>query len=101
MIFLVYCPKCGTENTDDALVCKNCATNLKIKSYKRNRSSDEICFRNERDSHIWGLIFGLLVISWGITTLLKDVVNWLTWDKIWPFFIIIIGIYIAYNSLKR
>jgi len=98
---LVYCPKCGSENADDVLFCHNCSTRLKAMRYSRNRSSDEICFGGEKNSHIWGLIIGLLIIFWGLTTLFRDVFDWFTWNQVWPFFLVMIGFYVVYTNIKR
>ena len=97
---MVYCPKCGTENDDNALVCKNCQANLRANSYRRRRDDDQ-CFGSESNSYIWGLLFGLLVIIWGLSSLLGDIWSWIRWDQIWPFMIIIVGVFIVYNSLTR
>ena len=98
---MVFCPKCGSKNSDDALRCINCNTRLRNARYYRERSSDEICFGDEKNSHIWGLVLGLLLISWGFTTIFRDVIGWLTWNQIWPFALIIIGFYIVYANMKQ
>lgn len=35
---MVYCPKCGKENEDNALFCQNCGTRIKPKENKKNIS---------------------------------------------------------------
>lgn len=97
---MVYCPNCGTENDDEAKVCKNCQTILQSVSYGRRRN-DEQCFGSDKNSYIWGIIFGLLIISWGLSSLFGDVWRWIRWDQIWPFIIIIIGLFFIYNSLTK
>lgn len=98
---MVYCPKCGSENADDTLLCHSFNTRLQNTKYYRDRSSDEICFGGEKNSHIWGLIIGLLIVFWGLTTLFRDIFDWLTWNQIWPIFLIIMGFYIIYTNMKQ
>jgi hypothetical protein len=99
---MVYCTKCGTENDEDALECKNCGTALKPPSYRYRRSDwdmDHDWFRGRR--YNWSVIFGLFLIIMGASSLLEDVFWWMSFDFLWPVFIMAIGVLIVTNSMKR
>jgi uncharacterized membrane protein YvbJ len=103
VIELVYCSKCGTENEDDALVCKNCGASMKPPAYRtyRKRREEDLCFGTSQGVPIWGILFGLIIILWGVTSLFSGVYWWASWDKLWPIFIIAIGLIIVFNALSR
>jgi uncharacterized membrane protein YvbJ len=64
---MVTCTKCGANNKDGDKFCANCGANLHSvgKSYERNR--DE-CFGLPNSGAIAGLVFGLLIILWELST---------------------------------
>lgn len=62
--------------------------------------SDNYCFGG-RASRTWTLIFGIFIILVGITQLLGDIYPWARWSRIWPVFIIGIGLLIIFNTLTR
>jgi hypothetical protein len=100
---MVYCTKCGTENSDDAVVCTNCGASLSpsIPRYRRHEGWDnDICFGG-RGSKTWPLIIGAFIILIGLSNLLDNTFFWARWDNIWPFFIIIIGLAIVVNALQQ
>jgi uncharacterized membrane protein YvbJ len=95
---MVYCTKCGTQNPDDAVNCSNCGASLKPASHKehrRYRYEDNMYFGGR--SHIWGIVIGLFIITIGVSSLLG--VN--IWDKVWPAFIILVGLIIVANAFMR
>jgi uncharacterized membrane protein YvbJ len=95
---LVYCTKCGTQNPDDAVNCSNCGASLKpapYKEYRRYRYANDMRFGGR--SHIWGIVIGLFIITIGVSSLLG--VN--IWDKVWPAFIILVGLIIVANAVMR
>lgn len=59
------------------------------------------CFGVRRGVSIWGLVIGLFVIMLGVTSLLGDIYVWASWDRLWPLFIIFIGLIIIVNALSR
>jgi ribosomal protein L40E len=98
---LVYCSKCGAENEDDATVCKNCGATLSLPSRRRylRRSEDEICF-GFAGTPVIALLFGLLIVFWGLTSLLVGVFRW-SWGNIWPLFVIALGLLIVIGNLSK
>jgi uncharacterized membrane protein YvbJ len=100
---LVYCTKCGTENEDDAEVCKNCGASLSPPAYRTRRRDwdyDDECFGG-RDRMTWPLLIGAFLILMGLSTLLEDMFWWAGWDTLWPLFIIAIGVMIVSNAYRR
>lgn len=99
---MVYCTECGVENPDDALTCKECGATLNpppYRSYKRRREND-ICF-SSRSGSLWGVLFGVFILLVGFSFLLENVYGWVAWDKIWPLFIIAVGLLVVFNALRR
>lgn len=100
---MVYCWKCGAENDDDDVNCKSCGTPLR--RFPRRRYTrwfeDDLCFAPRRTFHLWGVFFGLLIILAGVVSLLEGFVWWASWDKIWPFMVILFGLLIIANALLR
>jgi CHASE2 domain-containing sensor protein len=54
-----------------------------------------MCFGGR--SHIWGIVIGLFIITIGVSSLLGGNI----WDKIWPAFIILVGLIIVANAVMR
>jgi len=99
---LVYCTKCGTENEEDAEVCKNCGASLRPPAYRTSRRRDwdfdDECFGG-RNRMTWPLLIGAFLILMGLSTLLEGIIP--TWDVLWPLFIIAIGVLIVRNAYNR
>jgi hypothetical protein len=94
---MVYCMKCGTENADDAVNCSKCGAQLNAapsSEYRRYRRYDTPYFRR---GNIWGIAIGLFFILWGALSLLGFDI----WDKVWPLFIMLIGLIIVLNTFMR
>ena len=70
---MVYCTKCGTKNEDDAVVCVNCNEPLlgghPLTRQERRRKENE-CFGLPHGGSIAGLVIGLIIILWGVTSVL-------------------------------
>jgi len=100
---MVYCTKCGAENEDEAKECKECGAPLHPPPYRayRRRYEDDVCLGGRRGVPIWGIIFGIAIILWGVATLLEDVYSWASWDRLWPFLVIAVGLIIIFNALSR
>lgn len=100
---MVYCTKCGTENEEDAVECKNCGAPLKPIAYKYRRNDwdfEDDCFGG-RSRGVWPMIIGVFLIILGASTLLDEVFWWASFDVLWPLFIIAIGILIVSNTMRR
>jgi len=100
---LVYCWKCGAENDDDAVNCKDCGTSLRAPSRRayRRRYEDDLCFEPTRGLSLLGIFFGLLIILAGVISLLEGFVWWASWDRLWPFVVILFGLLIIISALLK
>jgi hypothetical protein len=94
---MVYCTKCGTKNEDDAVVCVNCKEPLgdsKTTRRERRRKEDE-CFGLPHGGSIAGLVVGLIIIMWGVTSVLDIDFG----SYFWAFIIIIFGTLMVAGAL--
>ena len=85
---MVYCTKCGTKNEDDAVVCVKCNEPLvggQPLSRRERRRKENECFGLPHGGSIGGLVLGLIIILWGITSVI-DIEF-----PLWAFIIIIFG----------
>jgi len=93
---MVYCTKCGAENSDDAVNCSKCGVSLKTTpSHEYGGYRFEEHFM--RRGHIWGVVIGLFIVMIGVSSLIGVDI----WDKIWPMFLILVGLIIVANSFMR
>jgi len=86
---MVYCTKCGTKNEEDAVICVNCKEPLMSTQTARRerRRKENECFGLPHGGAIAGLVIGLIIILWGVTSVLEiDFGNYL-----WALIIIIFG----------
>lgn len=60
----------------------------------------DYCF-GASSSTTWGILIGIFIILMGVTSLLGDVYEWASWDRLWPVFVIGIGLLILANALRR
>ena len=70
---MVYCTECGAQNPDDAEFCIKCGAELHPgRDYQRNRRwrEREMCLGVPVSGQIWGLIFGVIIILWGLSQLM-------------------------------
>lgn len=102
---MTYCPKCGTVNEEDARFCKKCGAALFPSEVvqpgqqippSRRRMEDE-CFGLPNGGAIAGLIFGVIIILFGVSMFFK----WSFWDNFWVFIVIFIGILLVAGALYR
>lgn len=102
---LVYCPKCGAENEDDAEKCAKCGASLySVKRSSRRR--DDACFGPREERHfeeecfglpyggaIVGLLFGVIILifgaAWVVSLSLGIEID--VWKFIGPIVVIFIG----------
>jgi hypothetical protein len=94
---MVYCTKCGTKNEDDAVVCVKCKEPLgshqTVRRERRHKESE--CFGLPHGGSIAGLIIGLIIILWGVTTALGIDFG----DYLWAFVVIIFGTLMVAGAL--
>jgi hypothetical protein len=104
---VVYCSKCGTQNADDARVCSKCGAPLytvgqnypgsEREHYKRVEGE---CFGLPNGGMIAGIIFGTIIILFGLGFFLQEtgyIENFA--GLFWPFIIVIFGILIVAGAL--
>ena len=94
---MVYCTKCGKKNEDDAVNCVECDEPLgsyRAVRRERRRKEDE-CFGLPHGGAIAGLVIGLIIILWGVSTVLDIDLG----DHWWAFIIVIFGILMVAGAL--
>jgi len=92
---MVYCTRCGEQNEEGTEYCKKCGASLKPGARIRYRRDDrELCFGVPMAGHTWGLIFGLVIVLWGISELLGFSFNF------WAIFAVAFGLILLYNALQ-
>lgn len=100
---MVYCTKCGTKNSDDAVVCVKCGERLRAyaerpRRYKYER--EEMCF-GRRTGAFWGIILGFVIVLVGLFYLLQQAGYIPTTLEIWPLIVIAFGVIILVGVLTR
>lgn len=86
---MVYCTKCGTKNEEGATICVNCKEPLIVsRTVRRERQRKESeCFGLPHGGSIAGLVIGLIIILWGVTTVLEIEFG----DYLWAIIVVIFG----------
>jgi uncharacterized membrane protein YvbJ len=100
---MVYCQSCGQQNPDNAETCTRCGADLypaksKCTSGKRGRETDE-CFGLPNGGAIVGLIFGALIIIYGVSWYLGYDLSTIWTTTLGPFLVIIIGVLILGGAI--
>ena len=104
---MVYCSKCGTQNSDDAKVCSKCGAPLYSVGQKYPGSEREHyrrmegeCFGLPNGGMIAGIVFGIIIILVGLGFVLQETGYIENFGSVfWPFIIIIFGILILAGAL--
>jgi hypothetical protein len=100
---MVYCPKCGTQNEDTAEYCVKCGANLQTgtyasRRYERKRMEHE-CFGLPHGGAIFGLVIGVIILLWGISTMAQHM-GWMTQTfDLWYIVIIIFGVLLIAGAI--
>jgi len=105
---MVYCPKCGAKNEDDAKFCVKCGAPLYPEKQEKKRE-EHVCF-GPREKHveeecfglpyggaIAGIIIGAFIILFGLAMALGIEIGRL----IAPIAIIIVGLLIIAGAIFR
>jgi hypothetical protein len=108
---MVYCPRCGTLNADDAAICKNCGASLQVapqpnyNPYYRPRHRhghyhDDYFYHHGAG---WGSLFvGIVIILVGSALLLSEIygfsINWSAW---WAVAIVLLGVWLIFVAFRR
>jgi len=106
---MVYCSKCGTQNSDDAKTCSNCGAPLHTvgESYpgserEHYRRVEGECFGLPNGGMIAGIIFGIIIVIAGLGLFLQQsgyIGDF--WNIFWPLIIVIFGILILLGAIYR
>lgn len=81
---MVYCPKCGRQNADDARYCNNCGATLmtgKVDTDKEweNRCNEGCSGRGRSGAWFWGIIVVLIGLWFILEVGLRNIRNLPTW----------------------
>jgi len=103
---MVYCSKCGTQNSDTAVNCSNCGAPLytvgekypgsEREHYKRVENE---CFGLPNGGMIAAIVIGAIIILLGLTQILQTVYNINL--NFWPLILIVIGVLIVAGALYK
>lgn len=107
---MVYCPKCGTKNEDDAKFCVQCGAPLYESGASETRTEEgcfgarerreaETCFGLPHAGQILGIIIGVLIVVWGVIWILQQSGVLPRGVEIWPFAVMILGILIIAGAI--
>ena len=96
---MVHCVKCGVKNPDGAEFCAKCGKRLysSLENRQYKRMEDE-CFGIPRGGKIFAMIIGVILILWGVSSIVEDVygidVPW------WPLIVIVFGIFVIITAVR-
>ena len=94
---MVYCIKCGTKNEKDAVTCVNCkeplSSNQTVRRERRRKENE--CFGLPNGGSIVGLVIGLIIILWGVTSVLDIPLG----SYLWAIIIVIFGTLMVAGAL--
>lgn len=100
---MVYCPKCGTQNDDTADFCVKCGASLQtstVSSRRRERrKAEQECFGLPHGGAIAGIVFGVIILIWGLTTLLQQMGYIAATFEFWYLIIIVVGVLIVAGAI--
>jgi len=102
---MVYCPKCGTKNEDNADFCVKCGASLQTgtvasRRYERRKAEQE-CFGLPHGGAIAGIVIGVIVLLWGISMLLQQTGLIAETINFFYIIIIVIGILIVAGAIYK
>jgi hypothetical protein len=67
--------------------------------YNQHKQERDVCLESLRPLRYLWLIIGLLIVWWGVSSLLE--IHFSITVHLWPFVLIAIGLYIIYHVLSR
>ena len=98
---MVYCSKCGTKNEDDAEVCASCGAQLYMtrrearRARRAARREERECFGLPHGGAIAGIVFGIIIIIWGLSIATGIDI----WSNIFYIIVIIFGALIVAGAV--
>ena len=102
---MVYCQKCGTQNDDAAEFCVKCGASLQTGTSssrrRERRKAEQECFGLPHGGAIAGIVFGVIILIWGITMLLQQTGIIAGTFEFWYIIIIVIGILIVAGAIYK
>ncbi len=100
---MVYCNKCGAENDEEADVCAKCGASLgaTVHRVRRRDYESDMCFGRRGGTPILGLLFGLMILLWGLSNLMGGMFRWMRVYNLWPILIIVLGLVIIWDNLSK
>ncbi len=82
-------------NEEGAENCDKCGASLRTaRAFRRYRYENE-CFGVPMRGYTWGLLFGALIVLWGVSELLGYDFNF------WALFAVAFGLLMVWNALQR
>ena len=100
---MVYCPKCGTQNDDFAEFCTKCGASLQTGTVSSRRGerrrAEQECFGLPHGGAIAGIIFGVIILIWGISMMLQQTGVIPVTFEFWYIIVIIVGVLIVAGAL--
>jgi hypothetical protein len=105
---MVYCPKCGNKNEENAKFCNNCGTSLVAAPKDPGKEFEDKCERDcagtPRSSRIFWAVILLLVGLWVIFEFglknIQGLPSWLTDFQFWWIIPVVIGIAIIIAAIR-
>jgi uncharacterized membrane protein YvbJ len=101
---MVYCSKCGTQNSDDSRNCTNCGAPLYTvgtrypgSEREHYRRVENECFGLPNGGAIAALVFGIIIILVGTSLFLQA--NYNISFNFWPIIIVIVGVLVLAGGL--
>ena len=103
---MVYCTKCGTKNEENVKSCINCNESLMITQTARGnrKRKEDNCFGSQKENDCFGLphggaiggiLIGLIIVLWGLSSFLDISFG----SYMWPIIIIIFGTLMVIGAL--
>ncbi len=96
---MVYCDKCGAKNDDESEFCSKCGAELKERSHRRNHHhrQREECFGLPNGGLIVAIIFGILLVLFGLSSIFKFTIS----EYVWAIVVVIVGILVIAGAVYR
>ncbi len=100
---MVYCPKCGTKNEESAEFCVKCGANLKtgtvVTRWAERRKAERECFGLPHGGAIAGIVFGVVILIFGIFLLLQQTGVIVDASFPWYLLIIVLGVLMVAGAI--